>query len=338
MTSELEGTREIDTLAEGHPGIVARLGYIALGVHDLVEATEFYSRIVRLDLTEQMGGTAFMTGGVEHHWIRLEEGSGRGVKRIGYELADERALELVRHRLTAAKMAFVEGGDLRKDRVQRWLRVVDPSGTNIELYLGMFERGVAPVNNGVKLEKFLHAASGVTDFERTTAFYQDVLGFKPSDWIGNRAGFFRAADRYHHSLVLIRSETTSFNHFCIQVESLDDVMRARNNALKWGVELRDDLLRHAPSGSIGVYLKDQARNFAVEFCVGHPQLDDETHRPRILPASPETRDVWLTPLPNPLEPGLVTSKPADDAGRQDQWIPGSVVTSPRAAQLSAGSS
>jgi len=41
--------------------IVSRLGYIALGVSDLVEAAEFYSRFIRLDLTEQIGNTAFMT-------------------------------------------------------------------------------------------------------------------------------------------------------------------------------------------------------------------------------------------------------------------------------------
>jgi 2,3-dihydroxy-p-cumate/2,3-dihydroxybenzoate 3,4-dioxygenase len=305
--------------------IVTRLGYIALAVDDLVEATEFYSRIVRLDLTEQVGNTAFMTGGVEHHWIRLEEGNGRGLKRIGYEVAGGAALAEIRQQLQLANIDFVEGGDLRKDRVQQWLRFVDPGGFNIEVYTGMLERGVAPMNNGVKLEKFLHAAWGVTNWERTTQFYQEALGFKASDWISNRAGFFRSADRYHHSLVLMRSEKPSFNHFCIQVESLDDVMRARNNALRWGVELRDDLLRHAPSGSIGVYLKDKARGFAVEFCVGHPQLDDETHQPRILLASPETRDVWLAPLPNPLEPGSVTSMAPRDARSGVEWIPGSEV-------------
>ncbi len=34
--------------------IISRLGYISLGVSNLVEAAEFYSRFVRLDLTEQI--------------------------------------------------------------------------------------------------------------------------------------------------------------------------------------------------------------------------------------------------------------------------------------------
>ena len=84
-------------------------------------------------------------------------------------------------------------------------------------------------------------------------------------------------------------------------------MRFRNNALRHGVALRDDLLRHAPSGSIGVYMKDEARGFAVEFCTGHPQVDDATHRTRVLPMAPETVDIWLSPLP---ELSLEPSSPA----------------------------
>jgi 2,3-dihydroxy-p-cumate/2,3-dihydroxybenzoate 3,4-dioxygenase len=50
--------------------------------------------------------------------------------------------------------------------------------------------------------------------------------------------------------VLIRAERPVFNHFCIQVESLDDVMRARHNALEGGVKLRDGLQGASlPSGT-----------------------------------------------------------------------------------------
>jgi 2,3-dihydroxy-p-cumate/2,3-dihydroxybenzoate 3,4-dioxygenase len=278
--------------------IVQKFGYMSIGVSNLDEGISFYGNIARLDLTERVGRTAFMTGGTEHHWIRLEEGNGQGVKRVGYELASDEAYAEVRDRLKAWNIDYTEGGDPSKDRVQRWLRFCDPGGTEIELYTGMWERGVAPGSAGVTIEKFLHGGWETTNFAETTKFYQDVLGFKPSDWIADKVGFFRAGDRFHHSLVLLNSNRSAFNHFCVQVESLDDVMRFRNNALRHNVALRDDLLRHAPSGSIGVYVKDEARGLAVEFCVGHPQLDDAVHRPRILPMAPETGDVWRSPLPD----------------------------------------
>jgi catechol-2,3-dioxygenase len=303
--------------------IVTKFGFVTVGVNDLTEGVEFYSRFVRLDLTERVGKTAFMTGGLDHHWVRLEEGSGQGLKRVGYEVAGEEALAEVRSRLSEIGVDYEEGGDPAADRVQRWLRFRDPGGTDIELFTGMYERGVAPVSNGVTIQKFLHGGWETRNFEQTTRFYQDVLGFKASDWIGDRAGFFRAADRYHHSLVLINSNRAAFNHFCIQVESIDDVMRFRNNALRYGVELRDDLLRHAPSGSIGVYMKDEARGFAVEFCVGHPQVS-ESHRARVLPPAPETVDVWLSPLPDPL------------AGAPQSRAAGAAVGTPVAGMLPAG--
>jgi 2,3-dihydroxy-p-cumate/2,3-dihydroxybenzoate 3,4-dioxygenase len=277
--------------------IVHTFGYLSVGVNDLAEAIEYYSRFARLELTELIGRTAFMTGGTEHHWIRLEEGGGSGVRRIGYELADDAAFTTVRSSLKEWNIDFSEGGDPAHDRITRWLRFCDPGGTEIELYRGMYERGVAPMNSGVRMEKFLHGGWETANFAETTRFYQEVLGFQPSDWIADRVGFFRAGDQYHHSLVLLSSNRSAFNHFCIQVGSLDDVMRFRNNALRHGVALRDDLLRHAPSGSVGVYIQDEARGFAVEYCVGHPKITDEGHKARILPMAPETADVWRAPLP-----------------------------------------
>ncbi|MFG2039826.1 VOC family protein [Dactylosporangium sp. NPDC048998] len=284
--------------------IVQQFGYLSIGVRDLREGVEFYSRFARLDLTERIGDTAFMTGGLEHHWIRLEQGNHQGVKRVGYELASDDAFDVVRAGLQQWGIEYEEGGSPQQDRVQRWMRFTDPGGTAIELYRGMYERGVAPVNNGVNIEKFLHGGWETANFDQTTKFYQEVLGFKASDWIGDKVGFFRAGDKFHHSAVMLRSNRSAFNHFCIQVESLDDVMRFRNNALRHGVKLRDDLLRHAPSGSIGVYMKDEARGFAVEYCVGHPRIEDEHHKARILPMSPETADVWRSPLPEIVIPDM----------------------------------
>lgn len=311
--------------------IVKRLGYLVLGVSNLSEAMEYYSKFVRLDVTARRGNTVFMTGGLEHHWLRLEEGTSEGLKRIAYEADGEGGLAMARERLAAANIGFTEGGNLAADGVERWLRFVDPSGFDIELFTGMIEQGIRPNNPGITMEKFLHAAWVTPDYERSIAFYQAVLGFKPSDWIEDRAGFFRAGDGYHHSLVIVRGDQPAFNHFCIQVETLDDVMRARSNALRGGVTLRDDILRHAPSGSIGFYMKDVARKFAVEFCVGHPQLDDATHQPRILPGVPETRDVWSAPLPTMGISRLGKDPDPADVVQYRTWQPGTDVPSATAA-------
>lgn len=290
---------------------IRQLGYYTIGVADLDEAVEFYARFVRLDLTERIDRTAFMTGGKAHHWLRLVESPQRGIQRIGYEVESEETLAEIRGQLGQWGITYEEGGDFRSDRVQRYLRFTDPGGFEIDLFTGMAERPVLPVNSGVAIEKFLHGGAYVKNWDDTVRFYREVLGFKPSDWMGNTVAFLRCGDLYHHSAVMIRSPQNqpTFDHFCLQVESIDDVMRFRHNAVKHGVELRDDILRHGPSGSISVYIKDEARGFAVEYCTGHPRVDDETHEARVLPMVAESVDIWRAPLP---EPRLVEPSPALD--------------------------
>jgi catechol 2,3-dioxygenase-like lactoylglutathione lyase family enzyme len=224
-------------------------------------------------------------------------------------LVGDVAFNVVRTRLQALRISYEEGGDAGTERVQHWLRFTDPGGTNIELYRNMHERGIAP-NNGVGLEQLLHAGWKTANFTEASEFYQNVLGFRPSDWIEDKAGFFRAANKYHHSAVLVGADRPTFDHFCIQVDSLDDLMRLRSNAQRFGIKLRNDLLRHAPSGSISIYMQDEARQYAVEYCINHPRIEDPDHRPRVLDNALETLDVWSTPLP---EPSAITLNVAHDA-------------------------
>ncbi|GAA0608301.1 hypothetical protein GCM10009547_07820 [Sporichthya brevicatena] len=288
--------------------VVSKFGYLTLGVQDMDEGVDFYQRIARLNLTKRDGSSAFLSGGEEHHWVRLEESSQAGAIRLAYEVVDEDTLTAIAKQLAERGMSYTEGGDYRTDAVGRWLRFVDPGGMEIELYVSMMARGVAAPAMGVNLEKFVHGGMMVANYDETLSFYREVLGFKISDQISNMVTFLRCGDRYHHSLVLIRSPQNKpkFDHFCVEVESIDDVMRFRSNAVRNQVPLRTDLLRHAPSGSIGVYVEDQARGLAVEFCTGHPQVDDETHCARVLPMSLETVDIWQSPLPEPAPtPALV---------------------------------
>ena len=68
--------------------------------------------------------------------------------------------------------------------------------------------------------------------------------------------------------------------------------RARNIAVRGGAALQKDVLRHAASGSISVYIADPMTGISFEFCTEH-EIVDHDHRARILEGSPITRDVWM---------------------------------------------
>ena len=279
--------------------LVQGLGYVALGTSDMDEALGFYTTVARLQVSERRPRTAFLRGGMGHHWLRFDESDQPGCNRIAYEVPDEAALAEVTRRLDARGIPWVDGGSLDEDRVERWIRFHEPNGMEIELFTNMVQEPVPPGPTGIVMDEFLHAVVFVEDASAAECFFHDVLEFETSDRIGEFAVFMRCGNLYHHSLALLQVPGVAgrLDHFCVEVGGLDDVMLVRNNALKLGVPLRNDLLRHAPSGSFGIYLQDPVHGHSVEFCHGHMRVTDPDYQPRLLEPLAETVDVWKASLP-----------------------------------------
>lgn len=277
-----------------------RLGYVVMGVPDVQESTNFYTRVGQMTLHDQAGGTAFLGGGYDHHWLRLEQNDHqRGLMRVGFQLAGNESLDNVANRLTERGIKHEEFGDLEGDKIDRGIRFTDPDGVQVDVYTDMLSRGVKPAQELVHMDTMLHAVWFSNDPVKAHDFYADVLGFRASDWIKRNAVFMRSGNNYHHSLGIFRSSperSATMDHFCILVDSIDDVMRARNVAMRNGAKLQKDVLRHAASGSISVYVADPMAGISFEFCVEHDIVDDD-HRPRILESTPISRDVWLAGTP-----------------------------------------
>lgn len=273
--------------------VVEGIGYVSLGVASLDDSVDFYRKIGHLNVSEKGPGTAFLTGGTQHHWIRLDETRPPGINRLGFQVTDRESLDIVANRLDAKGAKWVEANDLVGDRISDAIRFDGPDGFEIELFTDMVSLPVK-TETFLNMDRLLHAVWFVSSPTDSRNFYKEVLGFKESDWIERFMVFMRAANRYHHSVAMMRvpDRAGELDHFCILVDDIDDVLKARNIAIKHGIELRPDLLRHAASGSISTYLKDPITGVVVEFCVWHTQIDDENYRPRVLPVSPVTQDVW----------------------------------------------
>lgn len=279
---------------------IERLGYVVMGVPDVKESADFYTRVGQLTLNDSSAKTAFLGGGFDHHWLRLEENHEKsGLMRVGFQLAGKESLDAVANRLTERGIKHEEFGDLDGDAIDRGIRFTDPDGVQVDVYTDMLSRGVKPAQDLVRMDAMLHAVWFSTDPVAAHDFYAEVLGFRASDWIKRNAVFMRAGNNYHHSMGIFRSSperAAKMDHFCILVESIDDVMRARNIARRNGAALQKDVLRHAASGSISVYIADPVAGISFEFCVEHDIVDAD-QRPRILESTPISRDVWLAGTP-----------------------------------------
>jgi 2,3-dihydroxy-p-cumate/2,3-dihydroxybenzoate 3,4-dioxygenase len=294
--------------------VVKRLGFVELGVRDLEATTGFFTEVGQLGITERGRGRSYLTGGMDHHWLRLREDHHESF-RLGYEVNDDAALEEIARRLDDAGMPFTEHSNLSEDRLDRSIVVRDVDGVELELFVQMVELPVPPTQPIVRMVDTLHAVWKTSDAVNSYRFYAETLGFRPSDWIERFCVFMRSGNRYHHSAAIAgaAADGPSLDHFCILVEDIDDVMRARSNAMRLGANLRQDICRHAASGSMGVYVEDPSTGISIEFCTDHRKIEaseEAEYRARIMPASPVTVDVWQAAPP---EIGLESGAPRPGA-------------------------
>lgn len=274
----------------------SRLGYLAFDVANLEASTRFYQDVVHLEVINEVDDTVFLRGSTEHHWVVLRQSRNPGFNRVAYEMADEQSLNEMERKLKDSGVKVAHGGDVEADGVERWIRFRDPEGIQFELFVNMLSLPVPPVARSyVRHEKLVHAGVMVKDVRRAHRFYHDLLGFRDSDWAERRAVLMHCGDRYHHSLAVLGNPSApkgAIDHMCIQVAGMDDLMRGRNIVIENKVRFSRDLARHMASNSWGIYFRDEANNYDVEFCLEHRRLPEVGDQARMLPAMREMADVW----------------------------------------------
>jgi catechol 2,3-dioxygenase len=101
-----------------------------------------------------------------------------------------------------------------------------------------------PAGMPFKIRKIGHVGLNVTDLERSTKFYTEVLGFSVTEAMGEnrRPGglVFLRCNNDHHGIALFGGhkaplEGGTLNHVAFEVASLDEVFRVREHLRKFGV-------------------------------------------------------------------------------------------------------
>ncbi|MFE6888001.1 VOC family protein [Streptomyces sp. NPDC057694] len=130
--------------------------------------------------------------------------------------------------------------------------------------------------------KLGHAVVGTTDFESTTAFFRDGLGFKASDYIKDHGAFLRCSTD-HHNILVLAAPVTFLHHSSWQVDDIDEVGRGAHAMLEdhperhiWG------LGRHHAGSNFFWYLKDPAGNFSEYYSDMDCIVDDQLWTPEVL--------------------------------------------------------
>jgi 2,3-dihydroxybiphenyl 1,2-dioxygenase len=273
-----------DDRGVGRPGGITQLGYLAFEVSDLAAWEAFATGVLGLGVARRWDGGMSLRLDRHAERIYLSSGPADDLVAIGWQAADEAAVDAVAARLAAAGYDVHEA-DPGPRQVARLRALRDPFGIRTELYCG--PRLAAPFVSPIVGSGFVaddhglgHLVVSAADEAATSAFYRDLLGFRLSDRItcefhGHAVDLtFLHTNQRHHSLAFGGPQAKRLHHFLIEVGSLDDVGLAMDRALAAGVRVMQTLGRHPNDRMISFYALTPS-GFQFEYGCGGRLIEDD---------------------------------------------------------------
>jgi 2,3-dihydroxybiphenyl 1,2-dioxygenase len=266
---------------------VSQLGYLRLQSARVPEWHHLAEDIFGMEVRSE-GGTLSIRMDERAFRLRISEGADEQVLAIGWETPNRQVFTQTIERVRAAGIDVqqLSDGASAERGAQGIATFVDPGGFRCELYYGA---GVVPgpVRFGREISGFMagklglgHAVLVVEDPETVVAFYQDVLGFKVSDYIEFSGAFmtFMHCNPRHHSLAVLAPafgyKAGELMHFMVETLSIDDVGLAYEMVNEERLPITLSLGRHSNDRMTSFYVNSPS-GFDVEYGFGGRLIEDE---------------------------------------------------------------
>ena len=277
----------------------SKLGYVALNVSDVARSTAFYRDLVGLDLVEEAAEVAFLRCSNDHHNVALYRSATPGLKRIGWELENDAALEHA--------VALFNDEGLGPEEVPaeecarlcqgRTVRIREPaSQLCMEYYSAMTILPTPYKPQHAKIARLGHIVIWSANYPATLRFATETLNFRVSDRFGDLLTFTRCfPNPYHHSFAIGKGDDNRLHHVNFMVTDLDDIGTSLYRLERAGVEIVFGPGRHPPSGSVFLYFLDPD-GLTLEYSYGMEEFPEVgARKPRLLEPVPESLDYWSSP-------------------------------------------
>jgi 2,3-dihydroxybiphenyl 1,2-dioxygenase len=265
---------------------VCALGYVVARTKDLNNWASFGPGTLGLQrIDKSRTSLAFRMDDRKQRIVVNEDGN-EGVSVLGWEVADQAALEALAARLDAAGVNVVRGARaLAEERMVRDLIVLDdPLGNRLEISYGA-EVAADPFMPGRSMSGFRTGPLGlghiVFNVETSEAiqtllpFYRDLLGFRLTDYYAHPfEAYFLHANPRHHSLAFIRTGKSAVHHIMMEVFSFDDMGQGYDIAQAQG-RVATTMGRHT-SDFITSFYSWTPSGFMVEYGWGARSIDPDT--------------------------------------------------------------
>jgi catechol 2,3-dioxygenase-like lactoylglutathione lyase family enzyme len=264
---------------------------IELGVRDLQQSAEFYTKIWALEEVASEGDTMhFRATGGEHHVLTIRERPKPALLGVHFSAPDRAAVDAL---CAKAKGYGIEvaGDPAALDPVAGGgygFRFRTPDGLPMSISSDSVQHPNVVLDRS-RPTKISHVVLNSARTEDQVPFFIDVLGFKLSDSTHMMEFLRCSAD--HHSIAIFRNNGPSLNHVAYELPNIDGLMRGTGRLKQSGYDIEWGIGRHGPGSNVFSYFIEP-NGFVAEYTTELDQLDDATH-------VPQDAQYWQKVMPNP---------------------------------------
>ena len=264
--------------------MIRTLQHVGLTLPKPDDAAKFYAAF-GLDVGESDGRVIARCAGRSQDQVVISEGNKPG---LGYLSFGTRAADIAptKAKLEAAGVKLLDPPHQGAPEHGLWFRDVDGNlihlGTeaaamprdgqkvNVNTSGGMVrrnERGALPFGTDPKPIRLGHVILFSPDPTKQARFYQDVLGMKLSDTVGDGMVIFLrgASDGDHHLLGLLRDPNPGLHHQSFEMDSLDHMMLGSRRIFDAGYKHVWGTGRHTVGSNLFHYFRDPWGTLAEYF-------------------------------------------------------------------------
>ena len=251
---------------------ICGLGYVAVNVTDMEAWLDIMTNVFGTQLLPRDNGSAVDIRLDDwHHRMTLYQSKTDGIAAVGWELADEHALEDMAQSLRNYGVELTPGDEklLAERKVTALYQFKDPASEMPSEIFYAAQHEMLPYtpslgNSGYNTGDLGlgHVVYFVGDYAKSRSFYTEVMGFKTSDYIiwdgGEKDATFYHCNARHHSLAIMPPfgdiPPGTFNHLMLEANSLNDVGRAYDAVLDKKIPVMMGLGKHTNDLTESFYL------------------------------------------------------------------------------------
>lgn len=255
------------------PVTVSKIGYIGFETPDVDRLVDYYTKTLDFVLVERADDQAFLTTTFDHHSVVIEKAPEKQARSfVGFELWED--LDTAERRLRDRGYAVKRRSDIAP-ATPDVLVVEEPlTGTPIHLYDRQSGSGVKDYTP-LRPTKLGHVAAFAPDLVPLQAFYQDLLGFKWSDTVGDFFVFMRCNSDHHAANFMASSTQRGMHHVAFETRDLNHLQSLIDHMSKRNTRLESGPGRHGPGHNIYTYHRDPDGN-TIELFTQLDTITDES--------------------------------------------------------------